>query len=96
MSDSIPDEEKSKRLSILQERQREIQRVNYEKHIGEVVEVMVEGRNEARGQIVGRSTQNKTVNFTTISPILPATGSYARVLVTKSFPNSLVGEMVMN
>ena len=42
------------------------------------------------------STQNKTVNFTSTSPILPATGSYARVLVTKSFPNSLVGEMVMN
>ena len=95
-TDSIPDDEKSKRLSILQERQREIQRVNYEKHIGEVVEVMVEGRNEARGQIIGRSTQNKTVNFTSTSPILPATGSYARVLVTKSFPNSLVGEMVMN
>jgi tRNA-2-methylthio-N6-dimethylallyladenosine synthase len=96
MSDSIPDDEKSKRLGVLQERQREIQRSNYEKHVGEVLEVMVEGRNEARGQIIGRSTQNKTVNFTTGSPILPATGSYARVLVTKSFPNSLVGEMVLN
>lgn len=96
MSDSIPDEEKSKRLSILQERQREIQRTNYERHIGEVLEVMVEGRNETRGQIIGRSTQNKTVNFSTTSTILPATGSYARVLVTKSFPNSLVGEMVLN
>jgi tRNA-2-methylthio-N6-dimethylallyladenosine synthase len=49
MNDSIPDEEKSKRLSILQERQREIQRANYEKQIGEIIEVMVEGRNEARG-----------------------------------------------
>ena len=96
MRDSIPDEEKSKRLTILQERQREIQRVNYEKAIGGVLEVMVEGRNEARGQIIGRSTQNKTVNFTTTLPILPAAGSYARVLVTKSFPNSLVGEMVLN
>lgn len=96
MSDSIPDEEKSKRLTILQERQREIQRSNYEKHVGETLEVMVEGRNEARGQIIGRSSQNKTVNFTTASPILPSTGSYARVLVTKSFPNSLVGEMVLN
>ena len=46
--------------------------------------------------MIGRSTQNKTVNFTTTLPILPATGSYARVLVTKSFPNSLVGEMVLN
>ena len=96
MSDSIPDEEKSKRLTILQERQREIQRRNYEKHLGETLEVMIEGRNETRGQIIGRSSQNKTVNFTTTSPILPSTGSYARVLVTKSFPNSLVGEMVLN
>ena len=96
INDSIPDEEKSKRLSILQERQREIQRVNYEKQVGEVIEVMIEGRNEARGQIVGRSSQNKTVNFSSKSPIQPATGGYARVLVTKSFPNSLVGEMVLN
>jgi tRNA-2-methylthio-N6-dimethylallyladenosine synthase len=96
MTDSIPEEEKSKRLTILQERQREIQRGSYEKHIGEVVEVMVEGHNQSRGQMIGRSSQNKTVNFTTASPILPATGSYARVHVTKSFPNSLVGEMVLN
>lgn len=94
MNDSIPDEEKSKRLSILQERQREIQRANYEKQIGEVVEVMVEGRNEAREQMIGRSSQNKTVNFTTAGPIRPATGSYARVMITKSFPNSLVGEEI--
>ncbi|HET9742418.1 MAG TPA: tRNA (N6-isopentenyl adenosine(37)-C2)-methylthiotransferase MiaB [Terriglobales bacterium] len=94
MKDSIPDEEKAKRLSVLQERQREIQRASYEQHVGETVEVMVEGRNEARGQIVGRSTQNKTVNFTTAAPILPATGSYAKVRVTKSFPNSLVGEQI--
>ena len=96
MSDSIPDEQKSKRLTVLQERQREIQRANYQKHLGEVLEVMVEGHNEARGQVIGRSTQNKTVNFTTKAPILPATGSYAKVRVTNSFPNSLVGEMVLN
>ena len=94
MRDSIPDEEKSRRLSILMDRQREIQRANYEKHLGDIVEVMVEGKNEARGQVVGRSSQNKTVNFTTSALIQPATGSYVNVLVTKSFPNSLVGEMV--
>ncbi|MBV9438135.1 MAG: tRNA (N6-isopentenyl adenosine(37)-C2)-methylthiotransferase MiaB [Acidobacteria bacterium] len=96
MADSIPDEEKSKRLMILQERQREIQRANYEKQVGEILEVRVEGRNEARGQVIGRSSQNKTVNFTTSLPIMPATGSYAKVRVTRSFPNSLVGEMVLN
>jgi tRNA-2-methylthio-N6-dimethylallyladenosine synthase len=95
MPDSISDGEKSRRLGVLQERQREIQRVNYEKHIGEIVEVMVEGKNEARGQIIGRSSQNKTVNFTTKALIQPATGSYVNVAITKSFPNSLVGEMVI-
>ena len=49
MSDSIPEEEKSKRLQILMEHQREIQRANYEKHTGQVLETMVEGMNPARG-----------------------------------------------
>ena len=92
MADSIPDEVKSARLQILLDRQREIQRVNYERHRGEVMELMVEGYNRQRGQVIGRSTQNKTVNFTTTQPIQPATGSYVTVKVTQSFPNSLVGE----
>ena len=99
LPDSIPDSEKSRRLQILQERQREIQRANYEKKIGRIYEVMVEGMNEARGQIIGRTSQNITLNFTAGNfaagekPAPPA-GSYANVLVTKSFPNSLVGEML--
>ena len=63
------------------------------KKIGRIVEVMVEGKNEARGQIVGRTSQNITLNFTTPENGVPAVGSYVNVLVTKSFPNSLVGEM---
>ncbi len=94
MPDSIPDEVKSQRLQILLDRQREIQRANYSKHIGQVLEVMVEGYNQARGQVVGRTSQNKTLNFTSGQPILPAAGSYLPVRVTKSFPNSLVGEAV--
>ena len=94
MIDSIADGEKSKRLQILQERQREIQRINYEKRVGKVYEVMVEGTNDARGQIVGRTSQNITLNFTVGNSAAPESGSYANVLVTRSFPNSLVGEMV--
>ncbi len=93
MIDSIPEEEKSKRLLILQERQREIQRANYERRVGKIFEVMVEGRNEARGQMIGRTSQNITLNFTA-SSVVPEVGTYANVLVTKSFPNSLVGQMV--
>ena len=79
---------------MLLERQREIQRVNYGRHVGEVMELMVESHNRQRVQVVGRSSQNKTVNFTTSSPILPATGSYVAVRVTQSFPNSLLGGAV--
>jgi len=93
-ADSIPDGEKSRRLQILQERQREIQRVNYEKRVGKTYEVMVEGKNDARGQVVGRTSQNITLNFTTANSEAPEPGCYVNVLVTRSFPNSLVGQML--
>jgi tRNA-2-methylthio-N6-dimethylallyladenosine synthase len=95
MDDSIPEEVKSQRLAILLERQRQIQTESYKRHLGEVAPVMVEGRNEARGQIIGRHSQNKTVNFTTSALIQPAIGSYVNVRITKTHPNSLVGEMVV-
>ena len=92
MADSIPDDEKSRRLALLLERQKNVQRKSYARHLGQVMEVMVESHNHARGQVVGRSSQNKTVNFTTAQPILPAEGSYLPVRITQTFPNSLVGE----
>ncbi len=90
MEDSIPEQVKIERLAILNARQREIQRVGYERHLGEMMPVMVEGHNAVRGQVIGRSTQNKTVNFT--STTVPKVGSYVEVRVTQIFPNSLVGE----
>ena len=36
------------------------------------MEVMIEGQNPARGQISGRSSQNKPVNITWPHPIAPA------------------------
>ena len=94
MIDSIPDSEKAHRLQVLLDRQREIQRINYARHLGQTMEVMVEGTNPARGQVNGRSSQNKPVNFTTPQPIAPAPGSYAQVRITATHPNSLVGEAV--
>jgi tRNA-2-methylthio-N6-dimethylallyladenosine synthase len=94
MIDSIPDAEKAARLQVVLDRQREIQRVNYAKHLGEIIEVMVEGANPARGQIIGRSSQNTPVNFSCGQPIAPAPGNYLKVKITASHPNSLVGEAV--
>ena len=94
MIDSVPETEKANRLQVLLERQREIQRINYSKHIGEILEVMVEGVNSSRAQIAGRSSQNKPVNFEWSQPIAPAPGSYLRVKITGAYPNSLVGQAV--
>ena len=94
MIDSIPEAEKAARLQVALDRQREIQRVNYAKHLGQVMEVMVEGQNPARGQVSGRSSQNKPVNFTCAQPIAPAPGSFVQVRITATHPNSLVGEAV--
>jgi tRNA-2-methylthio-N6-dimethylallyladenosine synthase len=94
MIDTVPEGEKANRLQALLDRQREIQRVNYAKQIGEVLEVMVEGANPARGQIAARSSQNKAVNINWEKPIAPAPGSYLRAKITGAYPNSLVAEVV--
>ncbi len=95
LEDAIPDEEKARRLDVLMTKQREIQRVRYERYIGTRCEVMVEGRNEARAQYISRTTHNKTLNFTAPQHANPTSGSYAPVVVTGSFPNSLLGELVI-
>ena len=79
-------------IEMLRERQRQ----SYGRHVGQTLEVMVEGYNRQRGQVTGRTSQNKTLNFTTAQPILPAVGSYCQVRVTQTYPNSLVGEAVMS
>jgi tRNA-2-methylthio-N6-dimethylallyladenosine synthase len=95
LGDVIPDEEKVRRLTILQDTQREIQRITYKKHMGQTIEVLVEGKNEARKQWVGRTSQNKTLNFSAPNGVVPSLGSYVPVLTTVAFPNSLLGEMVV-
>ena len=94
MIDTVPEDEKSTRLQVLLDRQREIQRLNYSRQIGEVLEVMVEGTNPARAQLSGRSSQNKSVNVNWRQPIAPAPGSYLNVKITGAYPNSLVAESV--
>ena len=95
LEDAIPEEEKVRRLDVLMSRQKEIQISRYKKYIGQQCEVMVEGKNQARAQWIGRTSQNKTLNFTLPGTQEPHVGSYVPVLVTGSFPNSLLGELVM-
>src|SRR5579872_4511032 len=95
LDDAISDEEKARRLSVVNERQREIQKRNNAKFLGRTLEAMVEGKNNSRNQWVGRTSQNKVLNFTAPAGVEPALGSYVSVITRQCFPNSLVGEMVV-
>jgi tRNA-2-methylthio-N6-dimethylallyladenosine synthase len=95
LDDAIPDAEKARRLEVLMTKQRDIQKAFNKSYIGNIFEVMVEGRNDARQQWIGRTSQNKTLNFTAPDNITPQIGSYVSAIVRTSFPNSLVGEMVI-
>jgi tRNA-2-methylthio-N6-dimethylallyladenosine synthase len=63
LDDQIAEEEKTRRLAIVQERQRAIQVRRNAAYLGSVEECLVEGFNKATGQWIGRTSQNKTLNF---------------------------------
>lgn len=97
--DHIPEDEKTRRLMVLQERQRSIQIRRNAAYVGKTEEVLVEGYNRATGQWIGRTSQHKTLNFA--DSFLPEpsggetlVGRYLDVLVTRASPNSLAGESV--
>jgi tRNA-2-methylthio-N6-dimethylallyladenosine synthase len=89
----VPEEEKSRRLTILQETQRAIQLRLRAALIGTRQEVLVERYNQATGQWVGHSPENRTVNFTSPGGEADSlAGRYVEVRITRAGPNSLVGE----
>lgn len=92
LEDSVSDEEKGRRLEILQEKQREIQIRRNQDCVGKVYEVLVEGYHPRLSQAVGRTTSNRIINF---SGEPSWVGRYLTVRVTASGPNSLVGQRVV-
>jgi len=90
MPDAIPEEEKSRRLAILQEHQRLIQIARNDLLVGSQFEVLVDARHAGRDQWAGRTTSNRVVNFT--SPRVNLLGEYVQVRIARAGPNCLVGE----
>jgi tRNA-2-methylthio-N6-dimethylallyladenosine synthase len=93
MKDTIPDEEKSRRLAKLQEKQREIQGIRNAALLGKSFEVMVSGKSRRENQWSGYTTSNRVVNFASQEKEL--LGTYVQVRVTGAGPNSPVGEHVV-
>jgi len=90
MAGAVPQEEKVRRLALLQERQRMIQSARNEFLVGQTLEVLVEGAARRENQWMGRTSSNRTLNFT--SPRSGLLGEYVLVRVTQAGPNSLAGE----
>jgi tRNA-2-methylthio-N6-dimethylallyladenosine synthase len=92
MPGAIPEEEKSNRLAILQDRQRHIQIARNEKLVGRTFEIMVDTHHATRSQWAGRTSSNLIVNFS--SPHSNLLGEYVQARITRAAPFSLVGEQV--
>jgi tRNA-2-methylthio-N6-dimethylallyladenosine synthase len=92
LEDQIPEDEKVRRLAMVQEHQRQIQIRRNAAYVGAVEECLVEGFNKATGQWIGRTSQFKTLNFLHPAADDGLLGQYVDVRVTRSGANSLAGE----
>jgi len=90
MPDAIPEEEKSRRLAVLQDKQRGIQGRKHEALVGETFEVLVSGKSRRENQWFGYSTSHRVINFASQANEL--LGTYVQVRVTGAGPNNLLGE----
>jgi tRNA-2-methylthio-N6-dimethylallyladenosine synthase len=92
MPDAISEEEKSQRLRILQEKQREIQSEHNAKLVNTTFDVLVSGKSRRENHWSGHTSCHRVINFTSQERNL--LGTYVRVQATGAGPNSLVGEQV--
>jgi tRNA-2-methylthio-N6-dimethylallyladenosine synthase len=89
--DQVETEIKEKRLSVLQERQKEITFEKNKALEGSVVEVLIEGPSKQSDQdVTGRTRSNRIVNFKGDSN---SVGRLISVKVMKAYPHSLRGEI---
>jgi tRNA A37 methylthiotransferase MiaB len=95
--DHVPEVVQKERLAILQELQRRIQRKHNEARLGMHENALVERFRDKFQQWVGRTTQNRVLNFDDPNGIAldeNLLGSYCTVRVTKAGPHALIGELV--
>ena len=92
MGDQVSEEEKSRRLAALQEKQREIQNEGNASLVGNTFELMVSGKSRRENQWSGYTSCHRIVNFTSQEQNL--LGTYVKVQVASAGPNSLAGQHV--
>jgi tRNA-2-methylthio-N6-dimethylallyladenosine synthase len=90
LKDDVPEGEKARRLSALQELQKEIQWGIHRAAVGREFDVLVDSRSRRRShELAGRTNGNAVVNFPGEPEWL---GRTVRVTIRRAGPNSLWGE----
>jgi tRNA-2-methylthio-N6-dimethylallyladenosine synthase len=88
LRDEVPEGEKGRRLTVLQDHQKLIQYNKNSAYVGQVLEVLVEDRARSHYALAGRSTNNKVVNFDGPEELM---GRFVPVEITGFSANSLKG-----
>jgi len=92
LPDNTSEREKKHRLAVLQAQIQQQAAVISESMIGSRQRILVTGpAKRGRGQLQGRTENNRVVNFSTDDSSL--TGSFVDVTITDAFPNSLAGSL---
>lgn len=93
MEEKVPEEERERRLRLVQELQAQITQEIYQSYVGKEVEVLVEGPSvKSDKMLTGRTSTNVIVNFT--SPRLDLIGALVRVRIEEAGKHSLKGTYV--
>ncbi len=91
LTDDVSEEEKGRRLKILQDHQKHIQYRKNSSYMGRIEEVLVEDNARSRFRLTGRTGSNKIVNFDGPDGLI---GKMAYVKITDYGPHSLQGILI--
>lgn len=90
-SDDVSEEDKTSRITRLVDLQRKMSFKRNNAHLGEVFEVLVEGRGKKPDQLLGRNDGNKIVVFPDNGARV---GEFVNIRIDEVTPNTLIGESV--
>ena len=90
MADKLDEKEKSSRLKILQDLQKEKTLLRNKRLEGRTEEILVDGISKRGTQYTGRTDTNKIVNFSCKNNVI---GKLVKVNIKRAFINSLHGDM---
>ncbi len=92
MDGQVPEDEKLRRLNMLQDLQAKITQEKLKTYESKITEVLIEGVSKKGNQFFGRNRQNTVVNLDFMDNI--KVGDIVSVKVTRTLKHSLVGEPV--